>query len=181
MAGYACKWCDYTPLDEEEDLTNSEKFTRLTAHQREEHPDEMRSRMTGAKAAKANQKQPVGSNGTGNSTSDFRDGDVKVRLSNEQITLPGELFVLYNYVKMQFPDYERTKAEWLEEVVATWAIDHGEEINLPSIPGWFINNTLDSETYEEDEFDEEEENAQEIASPVVNWYSEGQQGGGFGF
>lgn len=181
MAGYACKWCDYIPSDEDEDLTNSEKFTRLTAHQREEHAEMMRSRMTGAKAAKATNKEPVTSGGSGNSASDFRDGDVKVRLSNEQITLPGELFVLYNYVKMQFPDYQRSKAQWLEEVVATWAIDHGEEINLPSIPGWFINNTLSSD---QDYFDEEEEDDQQevaVENSVVNWYKPEQQGGGFGF
>ena len=98
---------------------------------------------------------------------------MRIRLSNEQITLPGELFVLFHWVKTQFPEYEATKGEWLQHVVATWAIDHGEEIRLPSIPGVFINNALDLEP-EDEEIDEDEEledaEAEEF-DPVAAWHT----------
>jgi hypothetical protein len=173
MPGYACQWCEFTPDEEEEDLTNQQKFSVLTAHQRSEHPDQMRARMGTRKAKNAAKKrsQPEdNSSSSSNSGAEIADGDVKVRLSAEQITLPGEMFVLFHWVKTQFPEYEATKGEWLQHVVATWAIDHGEEIRLPSIPGVFINNALElSEDvgYE----DEELENAEEESNPVATWYT----------
>ena len=181
MAGHACKWCDWVPEDEDEDFTNQQKFAALTAHQRAEHPEEMRARM-GAKKTKNTAKKKAQSednpSSDSNSSSQFTDGDVKVRLSSEQITLPGELFVLFHWVKTQFPEYEATKGEWLQHVVATWAIDHGEEIRLPSIPGVFINNALGLE--EDDEIDEELEDAEtEERDPMATWYS-GVSEGGFG-
>ena len=179
MAGYACKWCDFTPAEEGEDLTNQEKFAMLTSHQRESHPDEMRARMGGAKARRAAQKTPQAEDNPrskSNSSPDMADGDVRVRLSNEQITLPGELFVLFHWVKTQFPEYEVTKAEWLQQVVATWAIDHGAEINLPSIPGVFINNALDIDE-DDDEYDEEEEDATEELYTLASGYPAGTEGG----
>jgi len=172
MSGYACKWCDFTPEDEGVELNNQEKFAELCSHQRSEHPDEMRARMGGARAKKAAKKEPQSEDNPSSKSKperEFADGDVKVRLSNEQITLPGEMFVLYNWVRTQFPDYEVTKAEWLQQVVATWAIDHGEEINLPSIPGAFINNALDVED-DEDEIEEEEEDATEELYTMASGY-----------
>ena len=173
MAGHACKWCEWIPEDENEDLTNQQKFAALTAHQRAEHPEEMRARM-GAKKTKNSAKRKAQSedNPTSNTNSppELADGDVRVRLSSEQITLPGELFVLFHWVKTQFPEYEATKGEWLQHVVATWAIDHGEEIRLPSIPGVFINNALGLE--EDDEIDEELEDAEtEERDSMATWYS----------
>jgi hypothetical protein len=88
------------------------------------------------------------------------------------------LFVLYHWVQTQFPEYEASKGEWLQHVVATWAIDHGEEIRLPSIPGVFINNALGLE--EDDEIDEELEDAEtEERDPMATWYS-GVSEGSFG-
>jgi hypothetical protein len=164
------------PDTEDDELTNQQKFAILTAHQREEHPDEMRARM-GSKKGKPGSKQRRNKGSTSSSEtsspSDLADGDVRIRLSNEQITLPGELFVLFHWVKTQFPEYEATKGEWLQHVVATWAIDHGEEIRLPSIPGVFINNALDLEP-EDEEIDEDEEledaEAEEF-DPVAAWHT----------
>jgi hypothetical protein len=181
MAGHACKWCEWLPEDEDEDLSNQQKFAALTAHQRSEHPDEMRARMGNRKAKNtAKNKAQSDYNPSSDSIppSQLADGDVKVRLSSEQITLPGELFVLFHWVKTQFPEYEATKGEWLQHVVATWAIDHGEEIRLPSIPGVFINNALGLE--EDDEIDEELEDAEtEERDSMATWYS-GVSNGGFG-
>jgi len=173
MAGHACKWCEWIPEDEDEDFSNQQKFAALTSHQRSEHPDEMRARMGNRKAKKAIKKTAQSEDNpssTSNSGPELADGDVKVRLSAEQITLPGEMFVLFHWVKTQFPDYEATKGEWLQHVVATWAIDHGEEIRLPSIPGVFINNALNlpgGDDYE----DEELEDAEEESDPVATWYT----------
>ena len=178
MAGYACQWCDWVPDTEDYELTNQDKFTALTTHQRADHPDEMRARM-GTKKAKAGAKQG-GNKGLTKSSetsspSELADGDVRIRLSSEQITLPGEMFILFHWVKTQFPEYEATKGEWLQHVVATWAIDHGEEIRLPSIPGVFINNALDLQP-EDEEIDEDEEledaEAEEF-NPVAAWYTRG--------
>jgi hypothetical protein len=179
MSGYACKWCDFTPEDEGEELTNQQKFAELTAHQRSDHPDEMRARMGGAKARNAAKKVAQSEDNPRSESKpdrEFADGDVRVRLSNEQITLPGEMFVLYHWVRTQFPEYEVTKAEWLQQVVATWAIDHGPEINLPSIPGVFINNALDIEE-EEDEYDEEGDDATEELYTLAGGYPIGSEGG----
>ena len=176
MAGYAGQWCDWIPDTDDDELTNQQKFALLTGHQREGHPDEMRARM-GTKKAKTRSK-PKGNKGATSSSetsspSDLADGDVKVRLTSEQITLPGELFVLFHWVKAQFPDYEATKGEWLQHVVATWAIDHGEEIKLPSIPGVFINNALELQPEDEEiDEDEEVEDAEaEESDPLATWYT----------
>ena len=177
MAGYACKWCDFTPADEGEDLTNQEKFAMLTSHQRESHPEEMRARMGGAKGrkrARNDLQSEDNPRSKSNSSAEMADGDVRVRLSSEQITLPGELFVLFHWVKTQFPEYEANKGEWLQQVVATWAIDHGEEIRLPSIPGVFINNALDldGQNYIDDEDDDYGE---EESDTLASWYTRGRE------
>jgi len=176
MAGYACQWCEWTPDDEGDELTNQQKFAVLTSHQRDEHPDEMRARMGGKKGktgSKARGNKGATESSETSSPSELANGDVKVRLSSEQITLPGELFVLFHWVKTQFPEYEATKGEWLQHVVATWAIDHGEEIRLPSIPGVFINNALDlgPEDEEIDEDEELEDGEAEELDPVAAWYT----------
>ena len=178
MSGYACQWCDFVPDEEEEDLTNQQKFAVLTSHQRANHPDEMRARMN-ANKGKAAAKQAGNKEATRRSEtaspSEMADGAVKVRLTSEQITLPGELFVLFHWVKTLFPEYEATKGEWLQHVVATWAIDHGDEIRLPSIPGVFINNALDLEPEDEEiDEDEEVEDAEtEELNPMAAWYTRG--------
>jgi hypothetical protein len=180
MSGYACQWCDFTPDEEEEDLTNQQKFGVLTSHQRSEHPDQMKARMGTRKAKNTAKKkaQPEDKpSSSSNSAPEVVDGDVKVRLSAEQITLPGEMFVLFHWVKTQFPNYEATKGEWLQHVVATWAIDHGEEIRLPSIPGVFINNALHLPESIDVE-DEELEDAEEQSHPMATWYT-GVSGSGF--
>jgi hypothetical protein len=173
MAGYACQWCEWVPEDEEEDLSNQQKFAALTSHQRDEHPEEMRVRMASRKAKSGSKKKPQSEdNPSSDSTSSpaVADGDVKVRLSSEQLTLPGEMFVLFHWVKTQFPEYEATKGEWLQHVVATWAIDHGDEIRLPSIPGVFINNALNLS--EDEDISEEVEDAEiEQSDTLATWYT----------
>jgi hypothetical protein len=178
MSGYACQWCEWIPEDEDDELSNQQKFAYLTSHQREDHPAEMRARMGNRKAKSAAKKavnKGLTSSSETSSPSELADGAVRVRLTSEQITLPGELFVLFHWVKTQFPEYEATKGEWLQHVVATWAIDHGDEIRLPSIPGVFINNALDLEP-EDDEIDEDEEveDAEtEELNPLAAWYTRG--------
>ena len=54
----------------------------------------------------------------------------RVRLSQEEITLPGEMFILYEMVKTNFPEYQATKSQWLQHVVKTWAIEHAEELRF---------------------------------------------------
>ena len=181
MAGHACKYCDYVAAEEQPDSSTSERFAMLMAHQRAEHPDEAKSQAQKSKP-RSNQKQ--GKNPAETSTrhreeGSTDDGAVKVRLTQEQLSLPGELFVLYHWVRTRFPEYEVTKSEWLQHVVATWAIDHGEEIQLPSIPGVFINKALGTDVGNDDDYDydEEIEEEQEDASteeaydPVGSWYS----------
>ena len=175
MSGYACQWCEWVPEDEDDELTNQQKFAYLTSHQRDDHPEEMRERMGNRKAKNAAKKagnKGLTSSSEPSSLSQLADGDVKVRLSSEQIPLPGELFVLFHWVKTQFPEYEATKGEWLQHVVATWAIDHGEEIRLPSIPGVFINNALNLH-HEDEQIDEKEpEDAEtEDLNPMATWYT----------
>lgn len=178
MAGHACKWCDYVAAEEEPDASTSERFGMLMAHQRAEHPDEARGQLRKPKS-RVNQKQgkkPLGTSSSPREENSADDGAVKVRLTQEQLALPGELFVLYHWVRTRFPEYEATKSEWLQHVVATWAMDHGEEIQLPSIPGVFINNALGTEVDIEDDDDDEEieeefddGTTEEVYDPVGGW------------
>jgi len=170
MAGHACKWCDYVAAEEDPDASTSERFGMLMAHQRAEHPDEARGQLRKPKS-RQNEKQgkkPLGTSSSPREENSTDDSVVKVRLTQEQLSLPGELFVLYHWVRTRFPEYEATKSEWLQHVVATWAMDHGEEIQLPSIPGVFINNALGTD---DDEIDEEIEDAttEEEYDPVGSW------------
>lgn len=187
MSGYQCKYCEWLP---EGDLSNQEKFAILNAHKREEHSGELRAAMSAGRAKKREGQASVNEAPTKSkkeASQDSPDGSVKVRLSSEQITLPGELFVLYHWVRNQFPNYEASKGEWLEQVVATWAIDHGEEILLPSIPGVFINRALDTEPTDEFEDtgeyeeDDDAEESEEEYYPVADRPSEQQPFGLDGF
>ena len=181
MAGHACKWCDYVAAEEEPDASTSERFGMLMAHQRAEHPDEARGQLRKPKG-RVNQKQgkkPLGTSSSPREENSAEDGVVKVRLTQEQLALPGELFVLYHWVRTRFPEYEATKSEWLQHVVATWAMDHGNEIGLPEIPGVFINNAIGTDVDDEDEnenedyeADEELEDAtEEEFDPVGSWFT----------
>jgi len=181
MAGHACKFCDYVAAEEQPDSSTSERFAMLMAHQRAEHPDEAKGQLRKPKS-RQNQKQgknPAETSRRQGEASSADDGEVRVRLTQEQLSLPGELFVLYHWVRTRFPGYEVTKSEWLQHVVATWAIDHGEEIQLPSIPGVFINKALGTavESDNDDDYDEELEEEQEDATteeaydPVGSWYT----------
>ena len=178
MAGHACKWCDYVAAEEEPDASTSERFAMLMAHQRAEHPDEAKGQLRKPKS-RVNQKQgkkPLETSRRLREESSQDDGVVRVRLTQEQLSLPGELFVLYHWVRTRFPDYEATKSEWLQHVVATWAMDHGQEIQLPSIPGVFINNALgtdvDIDDDDDEEIDEEFDDAstEEVYDPVGSWF-----------
>ena len=177
MAGHACKWCDYVAAEEDPDASTSERFGMLMAHQRAEHPDEARGQLRKPKS-RQNQKQgkkPLETSRRLGEESSELDGVVKVRLTQEQLALPGELFVLYHWVRTRFPEYEATKSEWLQHVVATWAMDHGEEIQLPSIPGVFINKALGTDDDEIDEEEIEDATTEEEYDPVGSWFAGEEQ------
>ena len=167
---YACQWCDYVTSDENPGASTNELFTILNAHQAAEHPEEKKATMRGPRGKrntkpKSERRKKVEEDDVSPSEV-ARDGDVRVRLTNEQISLPGELFVLYTWIKTQFPEYTATKADWLQHVVATWAIEHAEEINLPAIPGVFIGNALN---LEEPEDEDAEIDSEEQSVPVADW------------
>ena len=170
---YACKWCDYVTSDLNPGANTNELFNILNAHQAAEHPDEKKATMRGPRGKKnikpkSERRRKVEEDEVSPSETQ-REGDVKVRLTNEQISLPGELFVLYTWIKTQFPDYTATKSDWLQHVVATWAIEHAEEINLPAIPGVFIGNALDLEVSEESEDEDGEDDTEEQSVPMADW------------
>ena len=175
---YACKWCEYIVSEEYPDADHKEMFALLTAHQREEHPEERKAGLgRPAKSKTASQKSQRLKTVEGGEVSPserLKDGDVKVRLTNEQIALPGELFVLYTWIKTQFPEYTASKAEWLQHVVATWAIEHADEINLPAIPGVFIGNALN---LEEGEVEDGEDDTEDESVSVADWYQPGEEDG----
>jgi len=170
---YACRWCDYVTSELNPGVESKELFNILNAHQAAEHPDEKKATLRGPRGKKKTpQKKQSASNydeDASPSSEVSRDGDVKVRLTNEQISLPGELFVLYTWIKTQFPDYTATKSDWLQHVVATWAIEHAEEINLPAIPGVFIGNALSMEVEEEPEDEDGEDDTEDQSVPVADW------------
>ena len=53
-----------------------------------------------------------------------------VRITQEEIVLPGSIFILYHWVKARHPKYEATMAQWLMDVVQCWAEDHAEELGI---------------------------------------------------
>jgi len=170
---YACRWCDYVASELNPGANTNELFNILNGHQLAEHPDEKKATMRGPRGKRKNPpKKERASNHDEDASSSSemgRDGDVKVRLTNEQISLPGELFVLYTWIKTQFPDYTATKADWLQHVVATWAIEHAEEIRLPAIPGVFIGNALNLEVSERPEDEDGEDDTEDQSVPVADW------------
>jgi len=56
--------------------------------------------------------------------------DTLVRLTQQQIVLPGAMFILYDHCRMLNPEFEMTPSEWLQLVVQCWAEDHAEELQL---------------------------------------------------
>ena len=77
---------------------------------------------SGRRRSPKNREAPSQQQSTSSST--------KVRLTQEEITLPGEMFILYEMVKTNFPQYEATKSQWLQQVVKTWAIEHAQELRF---------------------------------------------------
>ena len=69
----------------------------------------------------------------------------RVRVSAEIIELPADIFLFYYWVNERFPEYEATKSEWLQDVVATWAVEHGQEIGLPLMPYSVVDRRLGAE------------------------------------
>ena len=51
-----------------------------------------------------------------------------VRLTQQQIVLPGGIFILYDHCRKLDPDLEISPSEWLQLVVQCWAEDHAEEL-----------------------------------------------------
>jgi len=58
-----------------------------------------------------------------------------VRLTQQQIVLPGAMFILYDHVRAMNPEYIATPSEWLQDVVQCWAEDHAEELLSPMMWG----------------------------------------------
>ena len=56
--------------------------------------------------------------------------DTVVRLTQQQIVLPGGMFILYDHCRRLDPDLEISPSEWLQLVVQCWAEDHAEELQL---------------------------------------------------
>jgi len=56
--------------------------------------------------------------------------DTLVRLTQQQIVLPGAMFILYDHCRKLNPEFEMTPSEWLQLVVQCWAEDHAEELQL---------------------------------------------------
>jgi len=56
--------------------------------------------------------------------------DTLVRLTQQQIVLPGAMFILYDHCRMLNPEYDVTPSQWLQDVVQCWAEDHAEELQL---------------------------------------------------
>jgi len=56
--------------------------------------------------------------------------DTLVRLTQQQIVLPGAMFILYDHCRMLNPEYDATPSQWLQDVVQCWAEDHAEELQL---------------------------------------------------
>ena len=74
-----------------------------------------------------------------------RGNSTRVRVSAEVIELPADIFLFYYWVNERFPEYEATKSEWLQDVVATWAVEHGEEIGLPLMPYSVVDRRIGAE------------------------------------
>jgi len=55
------------------------------------------------------------------------------RLTQQQIVLPGAMFILYDHVRAMNPEYIATQSEWLQDVVQCWAEDHAGELQLGSM------------------------------------------------
>ena len=52
----------------------------------------------------------------------------RARITQEEINIPGHIFLWYDLLREVYPEYVATKAEWLEDLVVTWAEDYGEPI-----------------------------------------------------
>ena len=72
--------------------------------------------------------------------------DTVVRLTQQQIVLPGGMFILYDHCRRLDPDLEISPSEWLQLVVQCWAEDHAEELQLNPMM-WAQNPEQDEESY----------------------------------
>ncbi len=61
--------------------------------------------------------------------------DTVVRLTQQQIVLPGGMFILYDHCRRLDPDLEISPSEWLQLVAQCWAEDHAEELQLGPLCG----------------------------------------------
>jgi len=62
-----------------------------------------------------------------------RSATLASRLTQQQIVLPGAMFILYDHVRAMNPEYIATQSEWLQDVVQCWAEDHAGELQLGSL------------------------------------------------
>ena len=67
-------------------------------------------------------------NRKGRTTPTSNSTGTRARITQEEIIIPGHIFLWYDLMREAFPEYTATKTEWLEDVVETWATDYGEPI-----------------------------------------------------
>ncbi len=72
--------------------------------------------------------------------------DTLVRLTQQQIVLPGAMFILYDHCRKLNPEFEMTPSEWLQLVVQCWAEDHAEELQLS--PMMWAQNIVGKEDFD---------------------------------
>jgi len=85
------------------------------------------------KAAPAMGRQTAQRRAKGSAPNQVRSVTPVLRLTQQQIVLPGAMFILYDHVRAMNPEYIATQSEWLQDVVQCWAEDHAGELQLGSM------------------------------------------------
>jgi hypothetical protein len=110
---------------------------------------------------------------TGMTSAKLRTGGsgIQAKVQNESIVLPRDMFTVYDWIIMMYPDYQPSKAEWLQHVVATFAMEHAQELGLANMPSAFAVGALgvnvsEQEQEEADDTAEVEERLDPVGSAV---------------
>ena len=147
-----CKECGWQTDPE---TPSNMEIAEVNLHRREAHPEIYYNAMSRGQNKRQAQK---GKRTVKNTEEDMdtyvsaeqaasmqRSNSTRVRVSAEVIELPADIFLFYYWVNERFPEYEATKSEWLQDVVATWAVEHGEEIGLPLMPYSVVDRRIGAE------------------------------------
>jgi len=131
------------------------EIAEVNLHRREAHPDlyftslsrgqSKRQTQTGKRTVKPSEEDMGTDVGVEQIGAMQHTNSTRVRVSAEIIELPADIFLFYYWVNERFPEYEATKSEWLQDVVATWAVEHGQEIGLPLMPYSVVDRRLGAE------------------------------------